>query len=144
MPRFNTPLDVRLIGVQSFEVLNPLEFDTYGFYITVLPGFDYDGASIPKALWSIIGPPMGELYSRAACLHDAMYASKIFDRKTCDKLFHEAMLSDGVDHALAKKMYLAVRAFGASAYDDSPEMAKYRQFINVELKNSYNKKKGQK
>ena len=79
---------------------------------------------------------MGELYSRAACLHDAMYAAKIFDRKTCDKLFHEAMLSDGVDSATAKQMYLAVRGFGASAYDYSPEVAKYRQFINVELKNA--------
>ena len=133
---FKTPLDTRLIGAQSFELLAPLVYENRLFIITVYPGFDYDGASIPKAFWSVIGPPMGELYSRAACLHDAMYAAKIFDRKTCDKLFHEAMLSDGVDSATAKQMYLAVRGFGASAYDYSPEVAKYRQFINVELKNA--------
>lgn len=134
MPQFVTPLDVRLIGAQSFEVLNPLEFNTYGFYISVLPGFDYDGASIPKALWSLIGPPMGELYSAAACLHDALYASKLFDRKTSDKLFHQAMIASGVSQTLAKQMYLAVRAFGESAYEDAEDLPKYRNLVKIDVK----------
>lgn len=134
MPRFNTSLDVRLIGEQCFLLLNPLEFENAQFKITVLAGFDFDGASIPQSLWSVIGCPMGGLYSMAACLHDALYASKIFDRKTCDKLFHQAMLSSKVDSELAKKMYLAVRAFGGLAYNSADDLPKYRDLITVEIK----------
>ena len=130
---FLSPLDVRWTGQQSFELLNHLVYENDTFVIKIYPNFDYDGASIPKALWSIIGCPMGELYSRAACLHDALYASRIFDRKTCDKLFHEAMLSDGVSLALAKQMYLAVRGFGYDAYEEG-EISHYRDLISVELK----------
>jgi len=133
-PHFETQLDVRLIGEQSFEVINPLTFNTYGFCITILPSFDYDGASIPQALWSWIGCPMGGLYSSAACLHDALYASQLFDRKTSDKLFHQAMLSSGVSKSLAKKMYLAVRAFGSSAYDDVEDLAKYQKLVRIDVK----------
>jgi hypothetical protein len=130
---FLSPLDVRWTGKQSFDLINYLVYENDTFTITIYPSFDYDGASIPRALWSVIGCPMGELYSRAACLHDALYASRIFDRKTCDKLFHEAMLSDGVSRSLAKQMYLAVRAFGDSAFQDG-EVSKYRELIQVEIK----------
>lgn len=135
MKRFSTPLDIRHIGVQSFLLLAPLVYENDTFTITVYEGFDYDGASIPKTLWSIVGCPVGELYSNAACIHDALYASKLFNRKTCDKIFHEAMLSSGVNKSLAKKMYLAVRAFGESAYTDSPDIQKYRNIVKIEVKN---------
>ena len=131
---FNSPLDIRHIGAHTFLLLAPLVYENKQFVITVYDGFDYDGASIPKALWSVIGCPMGELYSSAACIHDALYASRLLDRKSCDKIFHEAMLSSGVDSALAKKMYLAVRAFGESSYLENEELLKYRDLIKIELK----------
>lgn len=133
-PKFLSPLEVRLIGYQSFELLTPLTFENTKFVITVYPGFDYDGASIPEALWSFVGCPMGGLYSAAACIHDALYASKLFDRKTCDKLFYEAMMASKVDKALAKRMYLAVRVFGASAYEDADDLSKYRNLVKIDLK----------
>src|SRR3990167_8896809 len=109
---FITPLDVRWTGQQSFDLINYLVYENDNFTITVHPSFDYDGASIPRSLWSVIGCPMGELYSRAACLHDALYAARIFDRKMGDKLFHEAMLSDGVSLTLAKEMYWRFELLG--------------------------------
>jgi len=134
MPKFITSLDVRHIGDQSFLLIAPLIYENRQFEITVFQKFDYDGASIPQVLWSWIGCPMGGLYSSAACLHDALYASRIFNRKTCDKLFHEAMLSSGVNKSLAKKMYLAVRAFGESAYVEGDDLSKYRNLIQVTVK----------
>lgn len=131
---FKTNLDIRHIGANTFLILAPLVYENKQFVITVYDGFDYDGASIPKALWSIIGCPMGELYSSAACIHDALYASRLLDRKLCDKIFHEAMLSSGVDRALAKKMYLAVRTFGESSYLENEKLSKYRDLIKIEMK----------
>lgn len=132
---FITNLDIRHVGAQSFLILNPLIYENDTFIITVYDGFDYDGASIPKSLWGIIGCPVGEIYSSAACIHDALYASRLFNRKTCDKIFHEAMLSSGVSKSLAKKMYLAVRAFGESAYEEGDDLSKYRNLIKIEVKN---------
>mgnify|MGYP001767071963 CR=1 FL=1 len=133
-PKFLSPLEVRLIGYQSFELLTPLTFENAKFVITVYPGFDYDGASIPQALWHIVGCPMGGLYSAAACIHDALYASRLFNRKTCDKLFHEAMIASGTDRSLAKRMYLAVRAFGESSYEEGEDLSKYRNLVKIDLK----------
>ncbi len=134
MPKFSTPLDVRVKGEQLFTLVSPLVYENKKYAITVYSGFEFNGASIPQTLWSIVGCPMGGLYSAAACLHDALYASKLFDRKTCDKLFHEAMISSGVDSALAKKMYLAVRAFGGSAFDDRTDLSETRNLVNIVLK----------
>ena len=134
MSSFNTHLDVRHIGIQNFILLSDLIYENSDYIITVSKGFDFDGASIPESLWSIVGCPLGGLYSSPACLHDALYASKIFDRKTCDKLFHEAMLSCGVSQSLAKEMYLAVRVFGQYAYEESNGISKYRDMIKIELK----------
>lgn len=131
MNKFLSTLKVDVVGEQNFILLEPLVYRNKDYDIIVSKGFDFDGASIPRALWSIIGCPMGGLYSSAACIHDALYASKILDRKTCDKLFHEAMLSCNVSESIAKEMYLAVRAFGESTYEESEDMYKYRNLIEI-------------
>lgn len=134
MPKFSTPLDVRIKGEQLFTLVLPLVYENKKYTITVYSGFEFNGASIPQALWSIVGCPMGGLYSAAACLHDALYTSKLFDRKTCDKFFYEAMISCGVDKATAIEMYLAVRAFGQSAYDDRTYLPESRNLVNIAIK----------
>ena len=81
-------------------------------------GFVYDGASIPSILTNIL-PRFGYKYDRASCLHDWLYAATNthnYNRKECDKVFYEAMLSDKVNKNLAKLIYLAVRVFGSKYY----------------------------
>jgi hypothetical protein len=131
MNKFLSKLKVEVTGEQSFILLEPLIYKREDYTIIVHTGFDFDGASIPRLLWSIAGCPMGGLYSAPACIHDALYASKIFDKKTCDKIFHEAMLVAGVNRQLAKEMYLAVRAFGSSAYEEAEDIQKYRNLIEI-------------
>lgn len=101
--------------------------------IQVNKGFDFDGASIPQSLWWIVGSPMTGGYQRAACLHDALYASEYFPREVCDALFLEAMTSDGVPRFRRLSMYYAVRMFGGQVWKghNKDEVNHYRKFITV-------------
>ena len=128
---FQTELCLKVIGDQAFEVLEPLVYDNGLVIIQVNPKFDFDGASIPKALWSVIGSPMTGGYQRAGCLHDALYASEYFPREVCDALFLEAMKSDGVGYVRRYAMYNAVRAFGWMVWRNhkQEEVNAYRKYV---------------
>ena len=128
---FKTDLCLKVIGEQTYEVIEPLVYDNGLILLQVNPKFDFDGASIPKALWGIIGSPMTDGYQRAACLHDALYASEHFNRKTCDELFLEAMKSDSVGYFKRYAMYNAVRIFGGAVWakHNKDEVNAYRKYI---------------
>lgn len=134
MNKFNTPLEVRHIGEQRFMLISTLEYENDVLKIKVYKDFEFDGASIPQSLWSIYGCPFGGLYTAPACIHDALYASHIFSKKESDKLFYKAMIACGVESTKAKQMYLAVRAFGDSSYNEKYELQKNRNLIEVILK----------
>lgn len=128
---FKSYLKFMLIENGKYHLLDDLVFEAPSYIITVHSGFIWNGANIPKALQSLIGCPMD--YAYESCLHDALYASKLFSRKDCDKLFHKALLARGVDSPLAKAMYLAVRVGGEPNYGKGAEY-QARQFVSVRLK----------
>jgi hypothetical protein len=134
MNQFKTPLRVELAGEQLFRVTDILHYSNKKLDIFILSGFEFDGASIPKSLWSVYGCPFGGLYTLASCLHDALYSTHLFGKADADRLFYEAMIASGVDRRTAIQMYLAVRAFGQSAYDEKYELAKNREFVGITLK----------
>ena len=113
----------------------PLVYENDKYIITVKAGFDFDFASIPKLFTNIL-PKNGQEYDRAACLHDALYASRWLPKAECDRLFYEAMLSDGVSKYRAWSMYQAVKWFGHSAYKDGDEeeTRKYKLLTIVGIK----------
>jgi len=126
---FISPLRIEALKGGKFQLLSPLGFKDGKILITVQKGFIYDGASIPRSLWSVIGCPMD--YAYESCLHDALYASKIFNRKECDKYFYKALKARGVSLMIAKEMYLGVR-FGGEAHFGSDSIADAREFVGVE------------
>lgn len=83
-----------------------------GDYLLVFPDFIYDGASIPRCLWSIIGSPFTGTHSRAAFIHDVLYAAELYDRSTCDWLFLELMQACGTSWWKRNAMWSAVRSGG--------------------------------
>ena len=119
----------------SWMVQDSLIWIDEKYEIRVKAGFDFDFASIPAIITNIL-PKNGQEYDRAACLHDALYASNWLPKSECDRLFYEAMIADGVNKAKAWTMYQAVRWFGGSAYkpDSEEEMNYYRRFITVGVK----------
>src|SRR3972149_385020 len=104
-PKFYHPLDMRQVGDQSFILLHRLEYKNADFKISVLKTFDFDGASIPRIFWSLIGSPTTGSYTRAACLHDGLYSSQAFPRKKSDELFLEAMKAGGVGDVCRKLLF---------------------------------------
>jgi hypothetical protein len=80
-------------------------------------GLVFDGASIPRALWSVTGAPFDGDYRDAAVFHDAAYKRRDpRGRKAADQMFYAAMRASGVGAFRARKMYLAVRWLGRGAW----------------------------
>ena len=83
--------------------------------IAVPAGFISDGASVPRAMWSIY-PPFGK-YLEAAIVHDWFCAlghegNSPIGSVTAAKVFREAMQVCGVSRWRRNKMYWAVRIGG--------------------------------
>lgn len=92
--------------------------------ITVPQGFISDGASIPKAFHTIIGP-YGD-YFPAALVHDFLYSPasnpchRGIDRRMADSIFLEAMKDCGVGWLSRTTIFTAVRSFGWLPYKRRP------------------------
>jgi len=100
------------------ELHDPVSFvvESLDAKITILPGFRWDGASVPRFFWRLVGAPMNGKYVPAALLHDALYASEMFARVKCDAVFLEFMAQLGVPWWRRKAMWLAVRLGGGAVW----------------------------
>lgn len=126
MSDFTGPLTVTELDInwRKWRLEQPLIYEVgslgSGRKIIVPPGFITDGASIPQYLWSML-PPWGT-YSRAAVIHDYLLMQLKFgtphlegpDRKTCDKVFWEAMGVCGTPYLIHLILYTGVRIYGWS------------------------------
>lgn len=95
--------------------------DSFGDEWIAPAGLIFDGASIPRLFWPIIGSPFTGDYRRAAVLHDAAYKNGWHFRDEADLMFYEAMRADGLRPAKALIMYWAVRLFGWFAWKKKGE-----------------------
>lgn len=95
--------------------------------ICVPKGLKYDGASIPRVCWSLIGLSPDGLLRAAALVHDWCYinggivedsqgAELTLSKKEADKLFYELLMLAGVNPYRAKVAHFAVRCFGRGGY----------------------------
>lgn len=67
-----------------------------------------DGASIPKALWSVMGGPFEGKYRDASVIHDYYCSVRIEPWQDVHRVFYDAMLASAVSISRAKLMYAAV------------------------------------
>jgi hypothetical protein len=75
-------------------------------------GLETDGASIPRLLYSVVGPPFDGSYLKAAVIHDAATPSHIESWQNAHRMFYYALLRCGVGEGQAKVMFAAVYHFG--------------------------------
>ena len=111
------PSDVRTLEDDLVSIWN-------GKMYVVKKGFITDGASVPRAMWRVIGHPWAH-YMPAAVIHDAFYAFHTVSQKEADEALRDLMVSIGVSKWKANTMYAAVRAFGSFAYKDQTQLAYY-------------------
>ena len=124
MSRFLTNLDAKICKkweggtfTRTCELMQSLHYesDTLGHAVVVPRGFVSDGASVPRALWSIY-PPFGK-YLEAAIVHDwycvlGHKGESPIDYKVAADVFKEAMEVCNASWWRRNKMYWAVRLGG--------------------------------
>lgn len=94
-------------------VLNTYSYtDADGHTLTADPGFTTDGASIPRALWTIVGSPFTGLYLGAAVIHDVGCDTHKYSWQITHRMFYTAMRSLGVSEEYAQLLYWGVRVGG--------------------------------
>jgi hypothetical protein len=115
------------------------------YRISLRTGFTWDGATIPRFLWSILGYYPGGIMTIPSKWHDEIYRKKgwIFNfmtaqeeyisRKHCDDLFYAHMIRSGVEEKKAKQMYLAVRFFGRFFWADKTDWWIFRVMPKFKL-----------
>ncbi len=96
------------------------------YNITVLSGFIYDRASIPRIFWVIIS--QDDLSNVAPVFHDLLYRNggvlpisqvspyRTFEREDVDNLFLELAKKCGVSPLKANIAYQVVRKFGGPSW----------------------------
>ena len=127
-------LKVNIIKEDVFILLEDVTVEALGYRIRVKKGFDFDGASIPQALWSVYGNPLTGKYRIAALVHDVLYASHKLPRELADAIFLDLMKQHEVGYLKRQTMYYAVRSAGWCSWKQltKEELEKYKEFINVE------------
>lgn len=71
-----------------------------------------NGASIPRAFWSLIGGPFEGRFRNASVVHDVACEARDREWPAVHRMFYEACRCGGVAAGTAKAMYYAVHHFG--------------------------------
>jgi hypothetical protein len=107
----------RMLGV----LLEPIGFysgetpETAIYTIEVPKGFITDGVTIPWFLWWVMAPWGQE--TAAAIIHDWLYFTRQYDRKTCDLIFLEGLKVMKTPWLTRTFAYYVVRLFGGRGYE---------------------------
>ncbi len=99
---------IQKIGKYTFKLVE--DFTAAG--VTVPAGFEFDGASVPRLLWTMFNP-VGELFE-ASIVHDYMYENALETKEKADDKFYEIAKMYGANRAWAA--YWAVRLGGRGNY----------------------------
>lgn len=82
------------------------------YHIEIKTGFIFDGASIPRIAWRVVGHPWQMPLLVCALPHDVLYASEYFTQAECDWIFLELMKAVGINWVKRNTIWLAVKSFG--------------------------------
>ncbi|HYC59446.1 MAG TPA: DUF1353 domain-containing protein [Thermoanaerobaculia bacterium] len=98
---------------RAMVLMEPFGFrDADGRAWMVPKGTKIDGASIPRAFWTVVGSPFTGDYRRASVVHDHYCVTKERPWQAVHRMFYDAVLAGGVPEAQAKVLYAAVYGGG--------------------------------
>ncbi|NVK04921.1 MAG: DUF1353 domain-containing protein [Flavobacteriia bacterium] len=130
-----TPISEREYELDAYHV-STFDYTGDGQFakLIIQPKFVYDGASVPRLLWSLSGIRPDGLNRAASLVHDYIYVNKgelhyseielcyhgqwcrgkniKISRLQCDRIFYHQLREAGVSKTKARMAYIAVRGFG--------------------------------
>jgi hypothetical protein len=117
MQQFNGDVVLEELDKGFWKLQDDFSYENDSIKVTVKSGFITDGASIPKAFWSVVGNPLENDLLKPAIIHDGLYTLMQLPRFECDKLLKEMLLLTGASKARAYFIYYAVRLGGGSHWE---------------------------
>ena len=98
---------------RSMTLIEPFEYiDPSDLRWPVPAGTVVDGASIPRAFWTIIGGPFEGRYRNASVVHDFYCQIRNRPYSAVHRMFYNAMVTSGLADKTSWLMYKAVEQFG--------------------------------
>jgi len=87
------------------------------FFINDVPywipaGYFYNGASIPRVFWIVVGAPFEPQFWAAALAHDWIYLTHILGRVIADEVIFQLCIQAEVELWRARCIWAAVRSCG--------------------------------
>lgn len=138
---FNGELILRpLDDGRDMQVMQDFSYtDWQGHKLIATAGFVSDGATIPRAVWSLVGGPWDGPYRKAAVVHDVGCRNHKYTWRDTHRLFLEAMLDSGVTRSLALTMYWGVLVGGPRWDAVATTEAKSRNALQTNIASELNK-----
>jgi len=104
--------------INAVPITYVLKFNDKTYKVKIPAKFLYDGASVPRLLWSTTGHPYTPEFQRAGLLHDMGYRHNPLNlpKQIWDLWFYYILTQDYVGGYTAKKMYWGVKIFGWYAW----------------------------
>jgi hypothetical protein len=105
------------------------------YLLAISPGFDFDGASIPRAFWVVVGHPLTPSFLPGALTHDGLYGSELLDRHTADLFFHAILDYCKVRNWKSDAMFRAVDLYGGLTWErhTTQSIEENRKFVRLEV-----------
>lgn len=117
--RFLTPMHLEQLADDRARLLSPLVYysERLKRSVVVPDGFETDFASVPRLPFAYL--LAGGKATKAAVIHDYLYHASGVSRSDADAVFREAMEATGQPWWRRSLMWLGVRAFGWTAYQEA-------------------------
>lgn len=98
---------------ERMHLLEPFTYTDRMFHEWTAPrGSVLDGASIPRAFWTLVGSPYRGKYRYASIIHDYHCVAREEPWDSVHYMFYGACMAAGTSHTHARILYYAVLHFG--------------------------------
>lgn len=110
MGHFTNKIAIEPAGGKLWRITRAFSYITDGGDRIDIPlDFVFDGASIPRIAWILIGHPLSQEYLAPSAIHDWLCKYATWVRIKTDKIFREALRDKGVAYIRRTIMYGCVR-----------------------------------
>ncbi|AOT11123.1 DUF1353 domain-containing protein [Pseudoalteromonas luteoviolacea] len=117
----------------AYELVEDFQYE-YDCKVYWVPKFfQYDGASIPKMAYYLVGTPFNPRYMQAALVHDWLYHTHELDRVSADDLFYSMLLQAGVRMPTAVIMKRVVELFGSRYWHNDDADIAYKTELEKQI-----------